>query len=266
MNQTSRPTLLHVVEQPTGASGDFDQACGQAGFDVEHVETVYGAMARLVRPKDHPVCAVIVCLDGLEPSELEFFTLAAKLAPTVPLYIYGEGPDGQRRHRALSLGARREVSADRIAEVLAALGQDQPAEGVEPPTDVSDEAAVSVVEVERPAAPRVDTLEDRQEFPPVAETQELEDVEEAHTMRPTTRPEHPHRSSRIPTPWEPVSNRPRRIPPEGRPTPRHDVGGSGSDASSESHRGATEPLLSRQEVDALLKESPLPDETGRTIQ
>lgn len=135
MNHPVNPTILHVVERPTDASTELDRAIVQAGFDADRVETVYEAMARLVRPINEMARAVIVCVDTLAAAELEFFTLAARRWPDVPLYIYGRSAEGHRQQRALALGARSEVTAARMAAVLGTLAQDQIAEvRVAPPS------------------------------------------------------------------------------------------------------------------------------------
>jgi hypothetical protein len=278
MNRAGCPTLLHVVERPTSVSDDFDRAVGNAGFNVKHIDTVYGALARVLRPAGNAPTAVIVCLDRLEAGELEFFTLAAKLAPSVPVYVYGRAPDGRRQQRALSLGARSEVSADHIATVLASLLQ----EATEPAEALHREFAA-------PAPPPIEphlTEPSPEQGPPV---EVIAGMNEHHGRRvpcppgltgetpavparsserdePTvTVPQEaqPPWSSRIPTPWQPVSGRPQRVPPgappavpppPGREAPR--------DESLKSDLSPAEPLLTPQEIDALLRESSSPDEAG----
>lgn len=208
MNRPVAPLVLHVVERPTDTSSEFDEALLQAGLDVKHDETVYGALARLVRPADNPIKAIVVCVDSLDAADLEFFTQVACHYPKLPVYIYGGRPDEHRRRQALALGAQAEVSVDRIITVLTAQPEDQ---RLEPPAAASE----SIPE--------------------------------------------PARSSGVPTPWKPSSDRPQRIPPGGKPRSggEHDQDDSPPGPSTP----ARERLLSWQEVEALLSEPYLPEHT-----
>jgi hypothetical protein len=221
MTSGASSTVLHVVERPTLLTGDFDAAVEKAGLQVERTETVYGAMARLVRQAGRPVAAVVVCLDGLEAAELEFFTLAARLAPATPLYIYGRSTNLQRQQRAISLGAESEVSADRLAALLSTLEKNHST---------------------RVSPPRVAASVESIEAVPVSEDGRVAAAEKAARGRDRM-------PSAVPTPWRPAANRPRRIPPGRGPL-------AGPNLS------LTEPLLSRQEVDALLGKPVVPDDTG----
>lgn len=222
MDSSTRAVVLHVAERLSKTTDDFDSAVDQAGYEVEHCETVYGALACLVRPAGRPISAVIVCLDSLEPSELEFFTLAAAHAPSIPVYVYGRSANGQRQQRAISCGAKSEITADHIAAVLAAVAQDRPAE-----SSGTDVRQGSTADVGR--SPAKGGLA--------------------------------HRSTRVPTPWQPAAGRPQRVPPGGRKAREQAIAGRSAKAGGP-HSAFGEPLVSRQEVDALLGEVLPPDEVG----
>jgi hypothetical protein len=211
-----RPTVLHVVERSTGAACEFDRAIDQAGFDVQHVETVYGAMARIARPETGLIDAVVVCVDGLEPSELQFFTFAGQRCPDLPLYIYGQSTDGSRTQRALALGARLQVAAQQLADILIA-----------PPTDVAEAPEPEPASAPLSADVMVETSADTQ----VTDT-------------------------KVPTPWEPASSQPKRTPPGSR---RQETSEADRPSQAPSD-AASDPLLTRQEIDALFSEPQAPQQ------
>jgi len=220
MSRPVNPTILHVVERPTDASTELDRAIARAGFDADRVETVYEAMARLVRPVSEMARAVVVCVDTLAAAELEFFTLAARRWPDVPLYIYGRSAEGHRRQRALALGARSEVTAAQMAALLGTLVQDRTTE----------------VRVASPSA--------RAEPPQAVE---------ALPTGPTS----------VPTPWRPASNRPQRTPPGTKGRLADDGDSKQASHEAKPHRPSTGPLLSPQEVDALLSEDDVSEPSPR---
>jgi len=252
MSPPDRPTILHVVEGPTEASSELDRAIAQAGFDVEHVETVYGAMARLVRPLNGPIRAVIVCVDALDAPDLEFFTLAARRRPNVPVYVHGQSVDPLRRQRALALGAQSEVSANHIATVLTALDTDRPVEVQERPVEAP-------VDVPPPAASGPAAVAEEPPVPSPPETVESDDrVRDEDAAEPA-----PGRTTKIPTPWEPAANGPRRIPPRANTRAEADeVNVDMPKSEDASAQPLPKALLSPQEVDALLSELHLSEHPG----
>jgi hypothetical protein len=269
MSRPLLPIVLHVVERPTQASSDFDRAIAQAGFEAEWVDSVYAALARLLRPGDEPARAVLICIDTLEASELEFFTLAARRCPDVPLYIYGESVTGDRRQRALALGAQSELTAARVVDVLSSLTRAEPAEKPPEPPLPQGEPTVTVEEPEPMAAPAP------QPAPEAAPSSQSDvgspegDVAEDAEAAP---PEPPH-GGQVPTPWQPASGRPQRVPPGARAQtgPRTDQDRAPSDQEAdEGDESIPQPVLSPQEVNALLSgahpsqrpEESIDDESG----
>jgi hypothetical protein len=249
MRPPERPSILHVVERSSEASADFDRAIDEAGFDLDYAETTYGAMARLVRPEGGPPQAVIVCVDCLDTPELEFFTLTARLYPNLPVYVYGRSADGLRRQRALALGARSEVTANRFAALLVDLV-----------TTADEDAAVAgrfkSADVATPSRQDPGTADAARESEPVLPYEaRKEPVSEEHTSQASP----PSTAGRIPTPWHPASDRPRRIAPGERcpPDPLAEPRGTAADRPAPQRtQPLVEPLLSRQEMDALLSERP----------
>lgn len=236
MELADRPTVIHVVERPKDASAEFDRAIAQAGCRAERVETVYGALARLVRPEDRPALAVIVCVDALAGPELEFFVLAAQRCPDVPVYVYGCTESGDRRQRACAIGAQSDVSAEHIATVLTELGRVRSGETAPEP---------------QPAPPMPVTVEEApaEETPEPATEEEPTTVAEDATPAAPTTPAADRSGVGVPTPWQPAAGRPQRIPPGAK-------AGAG-------RRTPDEPLLTRQEVDALLSRPPSADKPGK---
>ncbi len=264
MNAPACPAVVHVVERPTEASAEFDRSIARVGLQPDVVETVYGAMARLARPGDVPVRAVLVCVDALEAAELEFFTLAARRYPDVPLYVYGQSVEGQRRQRALALGAQLEVTADRLGSALGALVHRGGVEVSPEPVHAAVEDADASSEPTEETTPAEEPVTSDGEVPQALVAGSLEDPTPSEASAASqTRPTDP---SGVPTPWQPATGRPRRIPPgaKGRP-PRNEGADVAADRRStpSPDRPMPKPLLSRQEVDALLAE-PKPTEQRET--
>lgn len=223
--------ILHVVQRPSAISLDFEAPIVQAGFNVKRIDDVYQAAARLIRSQPTDVLAVLVCIDNLDAPELEFFAIAAREWPDVPLYVYGRAMDARRRERALALGARAEVDPSHIVSALAArariskvapIQRDDEAEATTPDRPVS----VAEPEPSTPAEPQQTTTDE------------------------------PDTDETIPTPWQPSADRPQRVPPAMRTSRQTD------DRRRARAAGATDDaLLTPQEVSALLSDEPSEQES-----
>jgi len=270
MSCVTSPSILHVVERPGGTSDDFDRAVCQAEFDVEHVETVYGAMARLVRPCGRPIAAVLVCLDGLEANELEFFTLAAQYAPGVPIYVYGRSADGQRRQRAVSLGADSEVTLSRITAILPSLHQNRLAM-MPTPSEATNASASSGAPTAVLAAkgPSGSVLRDNtstvlsHDGSDVPQTESVGGQSTGTATGTVDRESGLLRAPHVPTPWQPSTHRPKRLPPGRSKQTNQPAGAADTVRTTQNKRATGEPLLSQQEVEALLSDSLPTEDTGQ---
>ncbi len=221
MNRIGGTVIVHVVERPTAIGLDFEAPLVQAGFDVQRVVDVYQAAARLVRGGDGDVLAVLVCIDCLDAPELEFFAIAAREWPDLPLYVYGQAMDTRRRDRALALGARAEIDPAHMVDAL---------------IERSERAAPVI------AADTVAT----------AGTPDQPEVA-AEAERDT--PDEPDETTEawIPTPWQPTADRPQRVPPSRRAAQRQRTGKS-EDTPSPHATDRDDALLTPQEVSALLSD------------
>ncbi len=276
MNRRTRPTVLHVVERPSAVSGKLDRAAERAAFDVEHVETVYSAMARLVRDGSAAARAVLVCVDSLDAPDLEFFALMGRHRPEIPVYIYGQSVDGHRRQRALALGARCAVSPADIETLLETLAGEQARREPEPPEQpgpARDRRELDQVvlpfptprpsedALPEPYPPELITAEESDTFLPDDSAKSNAERIDALTHRVDEHAEPASSSSPVPTPWHPSANRPQRIPP-GQRRPAESAAENPSEDEAVPHgndeRGEDESLLSPQEVNALLSESQEP--------
>ncbi|MBN1341882.1 MAG: hypothetical protein JXQ73_04340 [Phycisphaerae bacterium] len=255
MKPRDRLKVLHVVERSSSASSEYETAVAQAGFDVQRVDTVYAALAGLARPVDGAIHAVLVCVDDLDATELEFFTLVGREWPNLPLYIYGQAMDGHRRQRAMALGAQSESSAARVATILAARatrqsakeagGQTREAE----PIPLEDEPARAPFET----TPEVVRARDDGSYQHDSTRKDIPSAEPDEQLEPEPGTEETHAG--IPTPWKPSSDRPQRVPPHMRgQTRKMGAGAEAMQRGEETPRAEplNEPLLSEQEVDALL--------------
>ncbi|MFQ6047756.1 MAG: hypothetical protein ACE5K7_00145 [Phycisphaerae bacterium] len=118
--RSEAPRLLHVAAAGGQISGQFDEAIRSAGAVVEQTDNVYSAMVRLVRGDGRQFKAVLVCLDLLAESELEFFELVRRRFESMPVYVYGGGIVGERLERRTELTGVVRVEPGQLRDELAA--------------------------------------------------------------------------------------------------------------------------------------------------
>lgn len=113
-------TLLHI-----GAIGAFEveqmtERLCDLPVRVRDCSNVYQGLARLcIAGADLPG-AVLVSVDAMDASELEFFRLVARMFPTLPVYVYGGTSSCARIDRAIELGARDRATDGVLAELCRA--------------------------------------------------------------------------------------------------------------------------------------------------
>lgn len=101
--------VLHVgVDSPTDTVSVSLRACG---LEVESCPDVYRALARLERGDAGRFEAVVVCLDRLARSELEFVALARRALAGASVYVYAVRRSRGWVRQAVELGAARAMDA-----------------------------------------------------------------------------------------------------------------------------------------------------------
>jgi len=217
-----RHAVLHIRSGP--ASGvpidpslyPLDAVLASVSLDVDLCGDVYRGLARLLDADSTSTRAIVVRLDDLSPSELEFFSIVARLRRSVPVYVYGQPRSSALIAKAIELGA----AGIATAETLRGLAN-------------RAQAAAT------PKCPVVDTVP-RQPPPSTTVTLPKDDAE---------RPVEESAAEPARVPWLRYSDRPVR----GAPTDRESTAEVTTARSRTPVRAAAvEPLLTEAELQALM--------------
>ncbi len=218
---------------------------------VRIVTDVHHALLYLVRDGATAYPAAIVCVDEMEPAELEFFTLLSQQHHCPPVHVYGHERSLAKLGRAIELGATGEATHE-IVQQLVRL-------------ETTPEVSVAIEDREPPAA----TMESASLVAPVTPVWESDDgkrilSDDAGDVEPSE--EVPHdvdaelahaedddTETPIRVPWRVYDDAGRRSPPRRSPPQRTPPGADDADAN----RGGPEsyepgPLLSEEELRALI--------------
>ncbi|MCH7592134.1 MAG: hypothetical protein IH989_05065 [Planctomycetes bacterium] len=237
----SSGSVLHVRPFPgrSACADDMDTRLGSVGLPVETCYDVYRGLARVCKDSGSSFRALILCMDVLGSFELEFFTVIARARPHLPVYIYGETAEGTRKARALESGAVSDVTDD----VLDRLGDRNP-------------VTRRTSKLARPVDTALDDRLAREADDAEPRASALADTAQAEACG--SAPDEPvepaveERDSQVQVPWlsrdgGPVRRGPGEHPPvEDAAAPDRTLG---EDASI---RGPHEPLLTDQELRALM--------------
>lgn len=176
-----------------------------AGLEVEHCPDVYRGLARLCR-RGGDFVATIVEVDGLGPSEFDFFPLAAKAKRGTPIYVLARGTHARSSlGKAIASGASGELTPEVIG-----LLRKVPDVGVVRPSWPSTPTPSEIAahsDGSRRAGPESKIAPERE--PDIDEgsldPSENDDEHEAPAESEPSRP--------IRVPWMKQNDRPRRIAP-----------------------------------------------------
>lgn len=239
----ARNNVLHIgAEGASGAAAVSVAALATADdLCVETYGDVYRGLARLLRVSTGQFRAVIVCLDGLGAAEFEFFALLSRLRPTVPVYVHGRDGSQARIERAIRLGATAPVTEEVIRKL-----SDTPAMPILPANAPCD--PISQTDEEMPPAERdadEDRLEPRRCTVPAAPVCEFDEPIERRDEPTEAHEDAP--SGRVRVPWLRHHDGPVRQGPRGKAPAAVEPVESAAQRSA-----ATEPLLTEEELQALL--------------
>jgi hypothetical protein len=141
--------VLHIrPELRTGDSAEaITAALAHEEISIEAFTDVFRGLSRLLRTRADRIRAVLVCVDGVAASEFEFFAIANRLRPLVPVYVYGNPRAAARISRAIEFGASGPVTDELIAGLAlsAAHPPVRPTTVSEPAVVTSNEEAVAGV-------------------------------------------------------------------------------------------------------------------------
>ncbi len=217
--QNTTVKILHI--RPDSFSqrqtGDWDTRLAATPLDVEACGDVYRGLARLGRGAPGEFRAVFVSMYCVGELEMEFFTIASRVAPAVPVFVYGDDRSRRRLARAIERGA----AGDATEELLTSLAQETAA------TETSSGAAP-------PATPTPSRVTRSPAASP-SDDAGLHAVDDDELLAPARVPWRRHRTA--PNRVKPPADRPTDGPAETSPAASRPVDG---------------PLLTEEELQALL--------------
>lgn len=242
--------LVHIRPGFPGESERIDEQLEATGLRVAVFSDVYRGLARLMRLAQDgqaraALRAVFVQIDDLGPPEMEFFSLTSRVLPRIPVLVYGSDRHQSLVQKTLDCGATDRVSPEVIARLTAydAESTDDFTEVPEAPAPVAQPVEAGA-DLEPPAPvmfPKTETMPEdvRNDSPPPVDQPEDETAT-------TTR-----------VPWLKYENRPaRQAPRRVAPQPTSPVEPKEDHLPDEVREpkgpNAIEPLLTEQELRALL--------------
>jgi len=284
-SQSNRePSLLHLH-----GSGEFSRrvsdCLNRAGLRAEDCDDPFSAMGSLAARRANRVCAVLVDYSSLSDTDREFPRLAMSLTANAAVILYGEPALLEADAEMMQCGARVVTTSEQLD---AAIGEIEQRLGVarqldeQPSTDPDARTGDSPAENLRVTIAAVDTNsddpDDATDAPPDAPPDALTEAASQKWDQPVLDlidsdsdaiarilpdldtddeqlvDEEDEESGEVPTPWSPSSQRPLRSPP----TTPDETPPAEEDAKRSAVGESTEPVLTREELDALLGEKQRP--------
>ena len=241
--------LVHIRPGFPGESERIDELLEATGLRVAVFTDVYRGLARLARLAQDGEArsllrAVLVQVDDLGPPEMEFFSITSRVLARTPVLVYGSDRLQSRVELALERGATDRASPEIITR-LAAHG------AASTNDDTADRDAPAPMPMAQPGQPGVD-LESDAATEPVAFPEVVRDDPPPRTDQPENETTAPTRVPWLDYETRPVRQAPRRTVPQ--PTsavePKEDY--QPEEASARKRPSATEPLLTEEELRALI--------------
>lgn len=255
-SQTTKTTtrVLHIRQAAPdiGPVAGLDSRLTAAGVRVETRSDVYGGLAGICRRGAEPVNVIVVRVDDLTAAEMEFFSIVSRLFPSTRVYVYGRERSAGKVTQACELGADSELTARVIGELTSsgrAIDRTPVATSpvISEPPPVIERIETSPVPPEplprpateahdQPAQVHEDEVDNdgiKDQSGPVDEAMDEEAAED--------------QSGAARVPWLRYKDQPSRGALARRPPSPKDS----EDAAISSH-GSAEPLLTEEELQALL--------------
>lgn len=234
-------TVLHIRSRSDdfACADEMTARLASTQLIVDTCPDVYRGLARICTAPEGTHRAVIVCLDDAGSAELEFFSVVARARPEVPVYIYGDAAGAGREARAIELGAAG-VLTDNVIRDLG-VREDRSM------TDVSDEQPLQ--------------FDDESASPCDDERTTASSMEAGATPTPDDDagdPEYDDPGGPVQVPWVSRADGPvRRGPQRQRSGEGESPRVQDADALP-AHRDLHEPLLTDEELRALIGDDILP--------
>ena len=241
--------LVHIRPGFTGESERIDELLEATGLRVAILTDIYRGLARLAclamdGEAPSSLRAVLVQVDDLGPPEMEFFSITSRVLPRTPVLVYGSDRLQSRVEKALECGATDRASPETIAR-LAAGEADSTDE--DPANRKAAAPTLAAQPVEEGVELESDAVQEPAAFPQVVrdDPPPPEDQPENETTAATR------------VPWLDYENKPvRQAPRRTAPQPTSPVEPKEDDqpkeASARKRPSATEPLLTEEELRALI--------------
>ena len=222
---SQQPIIFHIgsatgLSQSHGFADQIKTLLGTLRVNVQSFPDVYRGLAQICSDRSPDPQAVLVCVDDLVASELEFFSILARLRRDLPVYVYGQDRSKSRMARAMEFGATAEAT-ESLLRALAASPAPKPEPALAP------------------------------ELEPVARDETVALEGEARYDRD---PE-PTEAAPVRVPWL------RNPAAPGRKAPSSDTGSvqaTDHDEPGDTTAGFCQPLLTEEELQALLGDNPVP--------
>jgi len=232
-----------------GKAAQVEQILDQAPMPPEIVHNVYHALVRLARDGDRQPGAAVVCVDDLDPGELEFFTILARRRGTPPVYVYGHERSLSKLGRAVELGATGEANLDLVARLISSASVVETSRATEPIVQTADERYETLESVGWPDEEQDAVLpfgthlrDQNQPAVPTAPPPRILGDEEETASPPRV-------------PWRQYGNGPsRKAPLRTSPTSETTIESVPENADEDVHQ----PLLTDEELRALIGDDPTP--------
>ncbi len=209
-------SVLHVCTGPPQQVEAMDDTLRSASLDVISVGDVYRALARLCRNERNAFGGVVVCVNGLAPDDLEFFSIISRACPGLAVYVYGNDRSEWRMAKAIDLGARGATAQ----EVIRALTSAEPTGAIEPKGDTATApkpAEPAPAAESAPAVAVTPAVEPTPRLLPTDHKDAKEDSEEDRTPVDGDADEPVSNSVRVP--WLRYGERPLRTAPGSKSPP-----------------------------------------------
>ena len=243
--------VLHIRPElrPGDSAEAIVAALAREEISVETFTDVFRGLSRLLRTRADRIRAVLVCVDGVAASEFEFFAIAKRLRPLVPVYVYGNPRTAARITRAIEFGATAPVTDELLAGLACSVAHPpaRPTSVSEPAVVASNEEAVAGVApmesegMDVTVEDELDEIVGESEPGTVQEDQPHAEIENPAEDEATT--------SSVRVPWLRDEDRPVRRGPGGSSPAVDDQ----READSKIGRmSPSEPLLTEQELQALV--------------
>ena len=294
-NKSQKQAILHVVHHPDATSRQMQDTLLQTGRTVLTREDLFQAMGALAASeRSIPINSVVISAGAVSHQDAEFFEIVTGSFADIAIYVYGESTGAA--DRIIPAGAATHVTPQMMGSLfeepdIPPFRSELPIGDLAPKNAIKSERQTTVAEPEIPSeleerllrgldesdagehespaeAPSAYRFE--QDEPRISDgddgSDEITDDHDASETETETEDDH----EQPPVPWNPSLARPSRTPPKDQPVLEvinESVNESdGGELDTENRlvnardSEPDQPLLTREELDALLREGH--DSTG----